>query len=438
MLILANFGGMRFLINTFIKHRDAFALAMFLAGIPIVYFLRDGLNLLPGNTFFAIILIFFPLGVALLFKNYRHFYKPNPVTFPMLCLLMGFMLAYCLLKDRYYLTYSISREMVSYALIMLTALCVVFMPPRAIGNSFIYWVLFLSFLGAASLIYYVSINPFYVMGQRASFAFAGETGGNPHINSRGAFFGIVASVLALKYHKTIKLGLILPVGLTILFVAILFLTQTMVAFLTTFVFGVLFLACNFSFSNTLSLLKLFFTKWYVLLLMVMGIAALMYQFNKNKQFLDPAISYFEYRLENLTKSFFEDESQTKKVEETGDDSANTRIMHFVGVFERLEESINDGNYHYVLFGQGYKFLYIDIPHLEMLDSFGLIGFLFYTTIFIRIVLMCFREMRNPASIGTEFLAYILIYYLINNFTSGQMLDHYRFATLFIASRFLKK
>lgn len=435
---MANFGGMRFLINAFIKNRDAFALAMFLAGVPIVYFLRDGLQLLPGNTFFSIILIFFPLGVALIFKDYRHFYKPNLVTFPLLCLLLSLMLAYCLLKDRYYLTYSISREMISYGLIALVALCVLFMPPKAIGNPFIYWVLILSFIGAVSLIYYVSINPTYVIGQRASFAFAGETGGNPHINSRGAFFGIVASVLALKYHKTVKLGLIIPVGLVILFVAVLFLTQTMVAYLTTFAFGLLFVVCNFSVSNVVSIFKLFFTKWYVLLLLVLGIAALMYQFNKNKQLLDPAIAYFEYRLENLTKSFFEDEKETKKIQETGDDSANTRIMHFIGVFERLEESINEGNYHYVLFGQGYKFLYIDIPHLEMLDSFGLIGFIFYTTIFIRIVLMCFREMRNPESIGTEFLAYILIYYLINNFTSGQMLDHYRFATLFIASRFLKK
>lgn len=438
MLILANFGGMRFLINTFLKNRDSFALAMFLAGVPFVYFLRDGLNLLPGNTIFAVGLIFSPLVFTLIFKNYSQFYRPNRVTFPILCWLMAYMLAYCLLKDRYYLTYSIGRDLVSYGLIGLMAVAVLFMPPGAIGTSFIRWVLFLSFIGAVSLVYYVSKNPLYVIGQRASFAFAGETGGNPHINSRGAFFGIVAAVLALKYYKNVKLGLIIPVALIILFIAVLFLTQTMVAFLTTFIFALFFVIFNFSVSNVLSMFRLFFTKWYVLALMVVGMATLMYQFNKNKQLLDPAINYFELRVENLKKSFFEDGEKSVKVQETGDDSANTRIMHFTGVLERLEESINDGDYHYVLFGQGYKFLYIDIPHLEMLDSFGLVGFIFFTIIFVRIVLMCFREMRNPESMGTEFLAYILIYYLLNNFTSGQMFDHYRFATLFIACRFLKK
>ncbi|MBX2951749.1 MAG: hypothetical protein KF870_04550 [Leadbetterella sp.] len=428
---------MRFLINGFIKNRDAFALAMFLAGIPFVYFLRDGLNLLPGNTFFAIGLIFSPLAFTLVFKDYSRFYKPNAVTFPILTWLLACMLAYCLLKDRYYLTYSIGRDLVSYGLIAMTAVAVLFMPPSAIGNSFIRWVLFLSFIGAVSLVYYVSKNPFYVVGQRASFAFAGETGGNPHINSRGAFFGIVAAVLALKYHKQVKLGLIIPVALIILFIVVLFLTQTMVAYLTTFLFILFFLVYNASMTNAVSMFRLFFTKWYVLVLMGIGIGALVYQFNKNEKLLGPAISYFEHRLENLTQSFFEDEKSVK-VAETGDDSANTRIMHFTGVLERLEDAFNEGDYQYLLFGQGYKFMYIDIPHLEMLDSFGLVGFLFYSILFVRIALMCFREMRNPESMGTEFLAYILIYYLLNNFTSGQMFDHYRFATLYIACRFLKK
>jgi hypothetical protein len=430
---------MRFLINAFTKYRDGFALGMFLAGVPIVYFLRDGLALAPSSSLFSMVLIFLPLVFSLVLKDYSFFYKPNGVTYKMLFVLLLYMIAYLYLKERYFMTYNIRTELLYYVLIGLLAINVVFMPTRTIGNSFIYIIFILSFLSCLSLIYYVSKNPLYVVGQRASFGIGEDFGGNPHINSKGAFLAIVASVLALKYYKTVKLGLIIPVVLIILSVIVLFLTQTMLAYLATFLFGCFFLFYNLSFSNLSSTFRLFFTKWYILVLMALGIGALVYQYNKNQELLEPAINYFEVRISNLAESLFESkEEKNITVEATGDDSANTRIMHFSKVFERFEDAIDKGQYHYVLFGQGYKFMYIDIPHLEMLDSFGLVGFLLYSVFFIRVFLMCVREMRNPDSIGTEFLAYIFLYFLIANFTSGQMLDFYRFGTIFIMCRFLKK
>jgi hypothetical protein len=430
---------MRFLINAFIKYRDPFALAMYLAGVPIVYFLRDGLALAPSSSIFSMALIFSPLFLSLVFKNYSLYYKPNAVTFKMLFLLLLFMLCYMYLKDRYYLTYNINNEILYYVLIGLLGINVIFMPTSSIGNSFIYIIIVLSYLSCLSLIYYVSKNPLYVIGQRASFGIGEDFGGNPHINSKGAYLAIVVGVLALKYYKTVKLGLIIPTVLIILSIIVLFLTQTMLAFLATFLFGCFFLFFNLSFPNVISTFRLFFTKWYILLIMAVGFGVLTYQYNKNQKLLEPAVHYFEVRINNLTKSFFDGEGETKSVKKTtGDDSANTRIMHFSRVFERLEEAIDDGNYHYVLFGQGYKYMYIDIPHLEMLDSFGLVGFAFYSLLFIRVILMCTREMRNPDSIGNEFLAYIFLYFVVANFTAGQMLDYYRFGTMFIMCRFLKK
>ncbi len=430
---------MRFLINAFIKYRDGFALAVFLAGAPLVYFLRDGLAIAPSSSLFSMALLFSPLFFSLILKDYRYYYKPNGVTFKFLFILVLYMLAYLYLKERYYMTYDLRTELLYYVLIGIVALNVVFMPDKSIGNSFIYIVVIICFLGCISLIYYVSKNPLYVIGQRASFGFGEKFGGNPHINSRGAFVGIVVSILCLKYYKSIKLGLIAPVVLIILCVVVLFLTQTMLAFLSTFMFICFFFFYNLSFSNVVKTFKLFFTKWYVLALMAVGMGVLSYQFNKNQKLLDPAIHYFEVRLNNLSESLFETKKESA-VKETpsGDDSANTRIHHFNKMLERIEDAIKKGNYHYVLFGQGYKFMYIDIPHLEMLDSFGLVGFFLYTLFFVRVLLMCFREMKNPDSIGTEFLAYIFLYYVIANFTAGQMLDYSRFGTIFIMARFLKK
>lgn len=416
------------------------ALAIFFAGVPVIYFLRDGLALAPGNTIFSIGLIFLPFAFTLPFKDFSYFDSPNRVTFPLMCWLLLYMFAYFYLKDRYYFTVSLYTELLTFIIIVFVAFTVVFMRDQAIGKPFIYLSVFFVTVSAASLMYYISKNPFYVLGQRAAFGYGGEMGvGNPHINSKVAFFGIILGVLSLKYYRTIKLGLIFPVILIILNIAVLFLTQTMLAFLATFAFTCLFLVFNLSFSSALSTFRLFFSKWYIVALVIMGFVALSYQINKNRKLLDPAFNYFTTRFEGIKKSFLESaEDKNIKVKETGDESANTRIIHIQGVFERLEESFNEGDYQYVLFGQGYKFMYVDVPHLEMLDSFGVVGFLFFTIIFLRLVMMSVREMRNPEGIGSEFLAYAFIYFFFSNFTSGQMLDYTRFATLFIFCRFLKK
>ncbi|MCD8540346.1 MAG: hypothetical protein LRY55_11705 [Leadbetterella sp.] len=405
---------MRFLINFFLKNRDSMALAVFFAGVPLIYFLRDGLLLAPGNTLFSIGLIFMPFALTLPFKNFRYFDSPNRVTFPLMCWLVLYMFAYFYLKDRYYFTVNFYTEVLTFIIIVFVAFSLVFMRDQAIGKSFIYLSLFFVTISALSLIYYISKNPFYVLGQRAAFGYGGEAGvGNPHINSKVAYFGIVLGVLTLKNYKTIKLGLIFPLILIILNIAILFLTQTMLAFLATFAFALLFLVFNLSFSNAISTFRLFFTKWYILLLVAVGLGALSYQINKNRKLLDPAFNYFNTRYEGIKKSFLETtEEKNIKVKETGDESANTRILHIKGVFERLEESFDEGKYQYILFGQGYKFMYVDVPHLEMLDSFGLVGFVFFTIIFLRLVMMSLREMRNPASIGSEFLAYAFVYFFL--------------------------
>lgn len=430
---------MRFLINAFTKYRDSFALAFFFAGVPIVYFLRDGLKLAPYNTFFSIGLIFGPIALTLPFKNYRFFDSPNKVTYPYLVFLLFYFFAYFYLKDRAYFTVNFTTEIQSYVIIFFVGFAALFMRKDAINNSFILFITYLSILASLSLIYYVSQNPMYIIGQRAAFGSTDEFAGNPHINSKAAFFAIVAGILALKYHKTSKLGLIIPVVLIILSFVVLFLTQTMIAFLSVFVFGVIFLVFNLSLTNAVSTFKLFFTKWYILLLIAVGLGTLSYQINKNQALLDPAFNYFNTRIESITQSVFES-SETKRVitKESGDASANTRITHVKEVFERMEEAIDDGNYHYILFGQGYKFMYIDVPHLEMLDSFGLVGLVVYTIFFLAVTMMCIREMRNPDNIGTEFLAYAFIYFFFSNFIAGQMLDYTRIATFFIFCRFLKK
>lgn len=429
---------MRFLINTFLKYRDPFALAVFFAGVPFIYFLRDGLKLAPNSMIFSIALIFLPFALTIPFKNFRFFDTPNKVTFPLMWWFLLFLFSYFYLKDRTLMTVSFIVEIQYYIIIILVGFSALFMRKEAVSEKLIILALIFSLVSAVALIYYVTKNPLYVLGQRASFTSEGESGaGNPHINSKGAFFGIIAAVMALKYYKTVKLGLILPVIVIVLSLVVLFLTQTVLAFLCTFVFVCLFLTFNLSFNNLVSTFRLFFSKWYVVLLIITGVSTFIYKINQNREFLDPVFNYATKRIENIQKSVFEKEKKTV-ITETGDDSANTRVLHVTGSFERLVDAFNDGDYHYVLFGQGYKYMYLDVPHLEMLDSFGIVGFILFSILFFRMVVMALREMRNPESAGTEFLAYVFIYLFFANFIAGQMLDYTRFSSLFIICRFLKK
>lgn len=74
------------------------ALAIFLTGVPLIYYLRDGLGVAPGNTMFSIGLIFFPFALTIPFKNFRFFDLPNKVTFPYLTFFLIYLFAYFFLK----------------------------------------------------------------------------------------------------------------------------------------------------------------------------------------------------------------------------------------------------------------------------------------------------------------------------------------------------
>lgn len=430
---------MKFLIDSFLKYRDAFALAVFFAGVPFIYYLRDGLMLAPNSQAFSIGLMFLPIALTIPFKNFSYFDTPNRVTFPLVLILTLYIFAYFYLKDRYFVTSNFNTEFSYFILIFFVVFALIFFRKEAVGVTFVRFMYLFCFISSVALIFYILQNPFYAIGQRAAFGFSAESHGNPHISSKVAYFGVPTAILCLKYQKTIKLGFIIPIVLFVLSAITLLLTQTVLAYLSTLLFLLLFFIYNLSFKNILQIGKIAFSKWYTMLVIVLSIGGLVYQYNKNKDFLSPAVNYVDVRFNNLKETILNDKPKNNfKTGKEGDDSANTRVGHLIGTFERLEEALIDGDYHYILFGQGYKFMYVDNPHLEMLDSFGIVGFVFFTIIFLRIVVMSLREMNNPENVGTELLAYLFIYYFIANFTSGQMLDYARFISIFIFCRFIHK
>jgi hypothetical protein len=429
---------MKYLLNKFLANRDGFAVAMFLAGLPFIYFLRDGIKLAPANTFFGVFLLFFPYFLSLLFKDFSRFDMPNKVGITLLSIFILIGLTYFLLRDRYSAVDG-TRELLTFVLIFILFFGTLFLRRESLNETFFYLVIFLSILGAVSLIYFTFTNPLYQFGQRASIILDenGAKGGSPHTNSRGAFYGLVACVLVLKYKKRFKIGYIIPLLTILLLFVVLFLTQTMLAILASFLFLSLFFYFNYGFRQVGLTLKFLFSRWYVLLALSLGIVKGISSLDKDSDFITPITNYTSYRFNNIIKSLTGDE-RGKKSEVKGDESANTRIMLVGKVFERFEKNLEKGKVRYVLFGNGYNTLYVDVPHVEVLDSYGIFIFIFYSTMFFYLVKIAWREIRNPESMGTEFIAYAFIYYFVANFTAGIVIDYTRLGMYILLVRFVRK
>ncbi len=415
------------------------AVAMYLTGLPLIYYLRDGLKLAPNNSAFTVAFAIGPLLLSLPFKNFRQFEAPNRVGYAMAAWFVIISFIYFILRDPY-TAVKASYEYFSFAIIFFIFFGLLFITKESLNRNFIYLALFLSFIGAVMLLYYIARDPLYVIGQRAAIKFGEEedAGGNPHIYGKGAYFGLILTVLALKYVKKVKIGMIPLFGMLVVFLVVLFLTQTMAALLATFLFLAAFTFFNFSFKKAYSTLLSLLLKWYIVVILAVGIGRGVMAYQENKDLLKPAISYLENRFAKIINSFFTSAEDAQKNKKHVDESASMRVHLVTVAIESLDENFEEGKLRYVIFGNGYKHLYIDVPHLEVFDSFGILIFIFYTVFYIYMIKISAAEMRKPESIATEFLAYGFIYFMIANFTGGVIIDYTRWGFYALIVRFITK
>jgi hypothetical protein len=430
---------MRFLIRKFLDYRDVFAVAMLFCGLPIVYFFRDGLKLAPNSAAFTVAGALGPLIMTIPFKNLRKLYVPNPLAYFLTMWFVIITFLYLLFRDKYS-AISGTYELLSYTFIFFIFYAFVMMSADSLNNNFLPIALTICAIGSLLLLYSVYKDPFYVIGQRAAIKFREEeegNTGNPHIFSKVAFFGLILSTMMLKYQKQYKTGMIFTLGTMLLFIVVLFLTQTMITFITSAIFLWLFFIFNFSFKSLFKSVKSLLTKWYVLIVLGFGVYKVVVLINENEDALAPVTSFVSYRFEKLvgtlTGALSDDEAS--KVKDV-DVSASMRVNLIAAVFEDLEENVVEGKLRYVFWGNGYKNLYVDVPIFEVLDSFGIIMFIFYMVIYFYLTKICILEMRNPSSIAAEFIAYGYIYFLILNLTGGYVMDYTRWGYYAVVARFI--
>ncbi len=427
------------LFNKFNKYRQSIGLSFFFGGLPLVYFLRDGLKLAQGSTAFTAgiailsLLIAFPL-------NPKKLYQANTLAY-LMCIFYG------IIALSYLAAYAPNRGWftntpieVGNQLVFLTAMFIFAgISINSLKSTFLYFTLAFCTLGGISLLYYIVRNPAYMFGMRAAISFGDEGGmssmGNPHIYAKSAYIGIVAGVILFRSEARI-LWRAAILGSVLILMVVVGLCQAMAMVLITGIFFFLYFITNIKSNNIYKGLKwLMGWRGFVIFLVLAFIGFSLWNNAHYKGYFMVAIDIIGDRLGKILTSFFTDSDSVAKVKAAVDDSASTRVVNITKVFTNLSKNIENGNWFLIVFGHGYQEYYVDSPFIEMFHDLGIIGFLVFLVLQLVILRWIWKEIFNPTCDFTLMLAYFFLATFIQNFTMGMPYDYGRWCAMAFVARF---
>lgn len=433
-----------YIVNKFRPVFQIFALGMFLFSGSLIYFLRDGIGLAKGSTAFTLALMVGPMFLYFPFINFKKLYVPNVISykFSAAFIFLGFiyLMLYAPNRGWFTNTYYEIGVMIVIAYLYLFLASVSF---NNLNKYFVQTAIIISGLGSFLFLIYLLRNPYYVLGStRASITFGNsdtEGFGNPHIFAKVAFLGFVASVLYMGKIKNtfVKLA---NFGIILIFVIVLVLTQSMTTIATTLLFIGLYFYFNLTLVNVYKTGKRILTSpvFWVLTSFFIYRAHQFYIYNTG-MIVNVTLAITK-RVDVLLETFFpflyRNDAVSGVFRQRIDGSASARIDNFATLTNTFTTNFSEGNILPLLFGNGYHKLYVDVPVLETLHSFGLIGFLLFNSFFIYISWQAFKEMRKPQSTATEFIAYAYLYYMLYTFSGGLIIDYIRWGFFAFVCRFL--
>lgn len=427
------------LFNKFNKYRQSIGLSFFFGGLPLVYFLRDGLKLAQGSTAFTAgiailsLLIAFPL-------NPKKLYQTNTLGY-LMCIFYG------IIALSYLAAYAPNRGWftntpieVGNQLVFLTAMFIFAgISINSLKSTFLYFTLAFCTLGGISLLYYIIRNPAYMFGMRAAISFGDEGGmssmGNPHIYAKSAYIGIVAGVILFRSEARI-LWRTAILGSVLILMVVVGLCQAMAMVLITGIFFFLYFITNIKPNNIYKGLKwLMGWRGFIIFLVLAYIGFSLWNNAHYKGYFMVAIDIIGDRLGKILTSFFTDSDSVAKVKAAVDDSASTRVVNITKVFTNLSKNIENGNWFLIVFGHGYQQYYVDSPFIEMFHDLGIIGFLVFLVLQLVILRWIWKEIFNPTCDFTLMLAYFFLATFIQNFTMGMPYDYGRWCAMAFVARF---
>ena len=415
--------------------RMVLGICMVYDGYPLIFFFKETLRLAPNSTAFTA--GFMALGFVLMvpFTVFRKLYMPNILGLYLMlgsiALMMFYMMYYVgepgyggLLMDGMYF---------AFALIFLFLLINV---PNDIIEVAIPVIVAFTLISNMGLIYAMATDPTWVLGQRAAINYGstetGERSGNPHPFARNALLGVVACGVWAFDKRTLLIPRVFALFTAAVSAAILVMTQTRSSILAFAIIIALFLFYNVRPAQVKAAAR-GLVKPFPLLTIAVFIGGVMVFLRRNYEIYNLLYGYVVGFIERNTENIYALLGMKTAAGYTAayDASSVTRTVStgFLG-------NVLVGHMEMLVFGNGFKFLYLDIPVLEAWIDFGIFGLLTFGGLFVLFTYHSLRAMQTNLNPLTTFLAYSFIMLLVQSFTNGRPNEIWYWYPLALMVRFV--
>lgn len=406
------------------RSRIALGIAIFALGQQPIFFVKERLH--QGAEFTAACLL---IGMVLMIPP-GFLTQRQPVNRPLMTLLLGWIFV-CLLYlyfhirpgERAYLDYF--RENSNYIFSLAFILLLVYVPDT-IQRHFALMALLVTLVGNLVLFYSLLTNPNYVLGMRATIFYGeGEASGNPHVAARNGFAGLIASfILFGRNNLILKLLAFVNLGLSM---AAILMAQTRSMLLCILLVGALFAFFNFRKLSASSISSSLTRPNNLLFLLIAGGATYLAIFKT------PVYDLLANYATNFFDSFLK-AMATATGSARGDD-ADASASYRVTTIEYFQQMLL-GRPQTLLFGDGYKRMYMDVPLLEAINDCGIFGLVLFGGFLAVGLRDSLRLMRLPMGEMSTFMAYFFIPTFVQGFTGGRPFDTAMLFAFALQARFV--
>lgn len=411
---------------------QALGIVMLLFGSPIIHFFRDFMGLLPKSALIMPIfsVIFFGM-IFINFDSFKKLYKPNYNISVLAWIFLGYSI-YLATISEYTRKPAIEAFNYSFLAIYFFLLCGVH---KRVATVIIPIIILVTFADNLALLIAFIRNPFTQLGQRAIISDAGwgEGAGNPSLYSFMAFTGIIASII--YFNKASVLWKIIAIGTTLTSIAVILMTLIRATMFTVVLCIAAYLFFNFKSLTKKKKIGAWynygFSKNNFILFSLFFLIVVVFLFVINPKILDSLLVYVENSSRTLTHVI---DTILQKSANKGaiDPSAANRLTTFNYAVDMLS---NDPIR--MIYGFGYRFLYVDIPLMQVFLEEGIIGLIIILMFHYFIIKNAFTAMQIADNQWILLLCYYYLLLLLTSFTRGEPYDPYFWNYFLTIARFLK-
>ncbi len=394
-------------------YRQALGINMLWNAYPIVFIVRDGFGIGPQGSTFTI--LYWAVGLALLMplNIFRTVFLPNQTLF--VCWFSFLVLGWVYWK--YYPSPAGSPERLRETLTYIIPVVFLFASmyyPNDKANIVLKVMVFYTLVASIGLLYSLTKDPHWTFGERAAIKFAANTqNSNPHAYANNALCSILSALLVAGRTKNLIFKICYFL-IAIFSLGVLILARTNMSLIGLGVMILIYVTLH----GRGMVVSIFKPRVLAIAAVVYGIVAfLLSQFQFASYALGVYFNTFMSRFGSViyTVTGVEVDQKTASI----DHSSVNRVYSFKYVFEVF---LGEGSLGTILFGEGYKAQFFDVPAIEALVNQGVLGFILFNSFFVVMGFTALQQFFRPANDLSLFLAYFSIIVLIALFSGARPQD----------------